>query len=100
MPLAGSTSTGFWGTVSTMTGTPRPAAWICSTSLGPLIRPWSSASTMHDVRAELADLVQRACAVGEDVEQLDRLLGVQQAADVLRDLRHVLDDQEARLVAA
>ena len=54
----------------------------------------------HDVGAELADLLDRPAAVGEHVEQLDRLLGVQQAADVLGDLRHVLDDQEARLVAA
>ena len=41
MPLAGSTSTGFCGTVSTMTGTLSLASWIFSTSCGPLIRPWS-----------------------------------------------------------
>ena len=32
MPAAGSVSTGFWGTVRTMTGTPRLGLWICSTS--------------------------------------------------------------------
>ena len=45
MPRMGSTSTGFWGTVRTITGTPNSASWIISTSFGPLMRPWSSAST-------------------------------------------------------
>ncbi len=44
-PASGSTSTGFCGTVSMMTGTFRPDSLICSASLGPLIRPCSSAST-------------------------------------------------------
>ena len=65
-------STGFWGTVSTMTGTPSSASWICSTSLGPLSRPWSSASTSDDVGALLADRGERPAAVVDDVEQLDR----------------------------
>jgi hypothetical protein len=52
------------------------------------MRPCNSASTIT------------TSGVRQDVEQLDRLLRVQQAPDVLRDLRHVLDDQEARLVAA
>ena len=52
----------------------------------------------HDVGAQLADRGERAAAVVEDVEQLDPALRVQQAADVLRDLRHVLDDQQAGLV--
>ena len=53
----------------------------------------------HDVGTQLGDLVDGPAAVGEHVEQLDCLLGVEEAADVLRDLRHVLDDQETRLVA-
>src|SRR5207245_7975658 len=39
-------------------------------------------------------------SVAEDVEELDLRLGVQQAADVLRHLRDVLDHEEANLVAA
>ena len=54
----------------------------------------------HDIGAQLADLGERLAAVGQDVEDLDRLLGVEQAADVLRDLWHVLDDEQARLVVA
>ena len=46
MPCSGSGAIGFWGTVSAITGTPARAAWSCSTSVGPLTRPWSSASTM------------------------------------------------------
>ena len=53
-----------------------------------------------DVRPELADLVDALAAVGQDVEELHRPLRVEQAADVLRDLGDVLDDQEPRLVAA
>ena len=51
------------------------------------------------VGSELGDLADGLAAVGDDVEQLDGLLRVEQAADVLRDLRHVLDDQEAGLVS-
>ena len=40
----------------------------------------------------------RPAAVGEHVEQLDPCLGVEQAADVLGDLGHVLDDEQARLI--
>ena len=64
----------------------------------PLTRPWSSASTRTTSGRSSLDLGERLAAVGHDVEQLDRLLRVQQAADVLRDLRHVLDDEEANLV--
>ena len=39
-----------------------------------------------------------AATFGQDVEELDPGLGVEQPADVLGDLRHVLDDQQARLV--
>ena len=51
-----------------------------------------------DVRPELLDLPDGLAAVGEHVEQLHLGLGVQQAADVLGDLRHVFDDQQACLV--
>ena len=68
-------------------GTPRPAAWICSTSLGPLIRPCSSASTSTTSGRSSPIWSIALAAVGEHVEHLDVLLGVQQAADVLRDLR-------------
>ena len=53
-----------------------------------------------DVGPQLADLGQRLAAVADDVEQLHRLLRVEQPADVLRDLGDVLDDQEACLIAA
>ena len=52
-----------------------------------------------DVRPQLLDLRQRLGALADHVEQLDLRLRVQQPADVLGDLRHVLDDQQARLVA-
>jgi hypothetical protein len=51
-----------------------------------------------DVGTKLLDVGQHLRAVAQDVEQLDRALGVEQAADVLGHLRHVLDDEEARLV--
>ena len=35
MPAAESVSTGFWGTVRTMTGTPSPEAFSCSTAEDP-----------------------------------------------------------------
>ena len=40
----------------------------------------------------------RLGAVGEHVEQLHPCLGIEEAADVLRDLGHVLDDEQARLI--
>ena len=52
----------------------------------------------HHVRPQLLDLEQGLAAFTQDVEQLDLALRVQEAADVLRDLRHVLDDQQACLV--
>ena len=53
-----------------------------------------------DVGSELLDLRQRLPALGQDVEQLDLGLRVQKPADVLRDLRHVLDDEQAGLVTS
>ena len=44
---------------------------ICSTSLGPLIRPCSRASTRTTSGPQLADLGERLAPVGHDVEQLD-----------------------------
>ncbi|MEJ7697623.1 MAG: hypothetical protein WKF78_13645 [Candidatus Limnocylindrales bacterium] len=52
-----------------------------------------------DVRAELTDLGERLASVGQDVEDLDLRLRVEEAADVLGDLRHVFDDEQAGLVA-
>ena len=37
-------------------------------------------------------------AVGDDVDQPDLALGVQEPADVLRDLGHVLDEEQANLI--
>ena len=98
MPASASGSIGFCGTVRTMTGTPSSASWIISTSLEPLIRPWSSASTRTMSGRSSLIVGDRPAAVGQDLEELDPLLRVEQAADVLRDLRDVLDDEQARLV--
>jgi hypothetical protein len=53
-----------------------------------------------DVGALLDDVVQRGAAVGDDVDEADLRLGVQQAADVLRDLGDVLDQEEPDLIAS
>ena len=50
------------------------------------------------VGSELGDLARDLRAVGHDVEQLDLLLRVEQAPDVLPDLRDVLDDEQADLI--
>ena len=97
--LVGSASTGFWGTVRTMTGTPRLGVVDLLDELQALDPALEQRVDDDDVGPELADLGDGLAAVGDDVEQLDLSLGVQQAADVLRDLRHVLDDQQANLVA-
>ena len=52
----------------------------------------------HDIGAHLADCRDGAGSFGQDFEQLDAGLRFEEAADVLRDLRDVLDDQQARLV--
>ena len=52
----------------------------------------------HDVGPQLLDLEEGLAALAEHVKQLDLALRVQEAADVLRDLRHVLDDEQACLV--
>ena len=51
-----------------------------------------------DVRPELLDLGDDLRSVGHHVEELDARLRVQQAADVLRHLRDVLDEEQAGLV--
>ena len=48
------------------------------------------------VGLELTDLVDHRPAVGDDVEQLDLRLRVEKAANVVRDLRHVLDEEQAK----
>jgi hypothetical protein len=50
-----------------------------------------------DVRPHLLDRRDRPAAVGQDLEELDPLLRVEQATDVLRDLRDVFDDEQACL---
>src|SRR5664280_2830861 len=50
-----------------------------------------------DVGAQLLDLGRHPAAVRHDVHELDRLLGVEQAADVLGDLWHILDQEQADL---
>ena len=67
---------------------------------GPLIRPWSRASTRTTSGRSSLIVGDGPAAVGQDVEQLDPRLGVEQPADVLRDLRDVLDDEQARLVSS
>ena len=51
----------------------------------------------HHVRTQLLDLRRRPAAVRDDVDELDGLLGVEEAADILGDLRHVLHEEEANL---
>ena len=46
-----------------------------------------------------ATWAERLAAVGHDVEQLDLRLRVEQPADVLGDLRDVLDQEEADLAS-
>ena len=53
-----------------------------------------------DVGLELLDLAPDLGPVRHDIQQLDLRLGVEEAADVLGDLRDVLDDEEADLVTA
>ena len=64
-----------------------------------LDRPWSRASTMTTSGLSCWTWAMTLRAVGHDVEELDCALRVQQAPDVLRDLRDVLDEEQAHLVA-
>ena len=74
------------------------ALWICSTRLGPLTRPCRSAST-RTTSGRSSWIVRRALPPSVSTSSsLTLALRVQQAADVLRDLRHVLDDEQACLV--
>ena len=87
------------GTVRTMTGTPSPASWIASTSLGPLSRPWrrASTSTTSGRSSRIVPIARVPSSITSS--SLTRRLRVEQAADVLRDLRNVLDDEQADLVS-
>ena len=51
-----------------------------------------------DVRPHLLDRGERTAAVGQDLEELDPLLRVEETTDVLGDLWDILDDEQARLV--
>ena len=63
----------------------------------PLRAPLEQPVDDDDVGAQLLDLGRHAATVCDDIDQLDRLLGVEQAADVLGDLWHVLDEEQADL---
>ena len=52
----------------------------------------------HDVWAQLLDLADGLGPVGDDVQQLDRGLRREQPADVLGDLRDVLNEKQPNLV--
>ena len=54
----------------------------------------------HHVRSQLLRRGDRLGAVRQDIEKLDVRLRVEEAAYVLCDLRDVLDEQEADLIAA
>ena len=83
-----------------MTGTPRPDFVDLLDELGALEPALQQGVDEDDVGAQLADRGDRLAAVGRATSSsLTRRLRVQQAADVLRDLRNVLDDQQAGLVA-
>ena len=49
------------------------------------------------VGPHLGDLIERLTAIGQHIEQLHLVLGVQQVADVLRDLGDVLDEEQANM---
>ena len=51
----------------------------------------------QDVRLVLADLVEHYPAVADNLQELDLRLRVEQAADVVRHLGHVLDQQKPDL---
>ena len=98
MPSDTSVSTGFCGTVRTMTGTPSSASWIILDQLEALDPALEERVDEDDVGPELPDRGDRPRAVGQHVEELDPGLCVQQIADVLGDLWHILDDEQARLI--
>ena len=98
MPLSGSTLTGFWGTVRTMTGTPIFGVVQLLHELHPAQPALEQGVDDDHVRAVLGDPLGNDRAVGDDVDEPHLALGVQQASDVLRDLGYVLDEEQANLV--
>ena len=72
---------------------------ICSIELRALDAALQERVHQDDVGASCWIAAAALCPLADHVEQLDPRLRVQQAADVLRDLRDVLDDQQPRLVA-
>ena len=96
--FSGSGSIGFWGTVRTITGTPCPGGVELADQGRALDPALEERVDDDDVGSELGDLGRHLRAIGHDVEQLDLLLRVQQAPDVLTDLRDILDDEQADLI--
>ena len=76
----------------------RPGGMELADERGPLDPALEQRVDDHHVGPELGDLGRHLRAIGHDVQQLDLLLGVQQAPDVLTDLRDVLDDEQADLI--
>ncbi len=81
-----------------MTGTPTSACVDQLDELWPLDPTLEQRVDQDDIGAELVDRRDDAASIGQDVEELDPRLRVEQAADVLGDLGDVFDDQEANLV--
>ena len=81
-----------------MTGIPTSASWIICDQLGALDPTLEQCVDEDDVGSKLLDRRQDPAPIGQDVEQLDPRLRVEQATDVLGDLRDVFDDEEACLV--
>ena len=98
IPAAGLGSTGFWGTVSAITGMCSPPSRRSLDDALTLRAPLEQPVDDDDVGPHLLDLRGGPAAVRDDVDQPDGLLGVEEAADVLRHLRHVLHEEEADLV--
>jgi hypothetical protein len=67
-------------------GSPRFATHLAQQGVVMTMSGWPHAQSRH------------LAAVADHVEELDVRLGVEQATNVLRHLRHVLDEQEADLV--
>jgi hypothetical protein len=70
IPASGSGSTGLFGTVRTMTGTPSSASTDRRDEARPLEPALQEPIDEHDVGSELLDRPECSGAIVEDVEQL------------------------------
>ena len=98
MPWRGSTATGCWGTVRTITGMPDARLVDLVDEVHALDAALEQRVDEDDVGPQLGHQTGDPRPVGDDVEQLDRRLRVEESADVLRDLGDVLDDEESELI--